>query len=98
MVKFTLMQINNMDALMLSTEVGTQYEDQQQLSSESNRAASLDNTLSIEYKHLNNPILILKLLQALKQKGTISIKDVKLINLQNSSLNTQEKLGQLTQL
>lgn len=68
------------------------------MSSESNRAPSLDNMHSIDYKHLTNPILILKLLQALKQKGTISVKDVKLINLQNSSLNTQEKLEQLTQL
>jgi hypothetical protein len=68
------------------------------LSSESNQAPSLDNNPSIEYKHLTNPILILKLLQALKQKGTISIKDVKLMNLQNSSMNTQEKLEQLTQL
>lgn len=42
MVKFTLVPLDNVEALMLSTEVDTRQENQE-LPSESNRAPSIDN-------------------------------------------------------
>ena len=46
--------------------------------------------------HSVNPLLVLKILQQIKNKGSVSVKDVKKINLENKSLG--EKLEKLTNL
>jgi hypothetical protein len=47
---------------------------------------------NLSISHVINPLLMLKILQLLKTKGSVTSNDVKLLNLQNASLSTDESL------
>ena len=50
---------------------------------------------SEEIQHHSSPLLLLKIIQHLQKKGSITVKDVRLLNLRNVSLNKEEQLQKI---
>lgn len=46
-------------------------------------------------RHSVNPNLLLKMLQMLQTKGTLTTRDVKLLSRQHASMQTEEKLAKV---